>query len=211
MASLIMTIDSDDDQNRDHGDIIIADGEFKMEDSSDNEERREDGSKANKWTFGDQMKTDQRKDKNPEDEEPQALSMEDRVASKLEEKGIDLSHEKLIQEQAGDEEIPQPTASAKAHYDKEDLIMFHELNLSKPLVKACSDLDFDHPTVIQRLSIPAILEGHDILAHSVTGSGKTASYLLPILQKYLLLRQTRAVDLGKLRYLVLTPTRELAA
>jgi len=61
------------------------------------------------------------------------------------------------------------------------------------------------------MSIPAILEGHDILAHSVTGSGKTASYLLPMLQKYLKLRQTSAVEFGKVRYLVLTPTRELAA
>jgi len=101
--------------------------------------------------------------------------------------------------------------NAKEHYDKEDLILFHELQLSKPLVKACSELDYDHPTVIQRLSIPAILENHDILAHSVTGSGKTASYLLPMMQKYLRLRQTQSIEMGKLRYLVLTPTRELAA
>jgi len=42
------------------------------------------------------------------------------------------------------------TASAKEHYDPDDLIQFHELHLAKPLVKACSDLDFDHPTIIQR-------------------------------------------------------------
>jgi len=83
--------------------------------------------------------------------------------------------------------------------------------LSKPLVRACSDLDYEHPTVIQRMTIPSVLEGHDIMAHSVTGSGKTAAYLLPILQKYLKLRATNQVEMGKLRYLVLQPTRELAA
>jgi ATP-dependent RNA helicase DDX27 len=55
------------------------------------------------------------------------------------------------------------------------------------------------------------LEGNDVLAHSVTGSGKTAAYLLPILEKYIKLRQARAATIGKLRYLVLQPTRELAA
>ena len=51
------------------------------------------------------------------------------------------------------------------------------------------DLDYEHPTVIQRKVIPAILEGNDILAHAVTGSGKTAAYLLPMLEKYVRLRQ----------------------
>ena len=50
-----------------------------------------------------------------------------------------------------------------------------------------------------------------MLAHSVTGSGKTASYLLPILQKYLRHRMTINTEIGKLRYLILQPTRELAA
>lgn len=42
----------------------------------------------------------------------------------------------------------QNVSSAKEHYDKEDLIQFHELMLSKPLVRACSELDYEHPTVI---------------------------------------------------------------
>jgi ATP-dependent RNA helicase DDX27 len=59
--------------------------------------------------------------------------------------------------------------------------------------------------------IPAILDGNDILAHAVTGSGKTASYLLPMLEKYLRLMQSNMTTLGKLRYLILQPTRELVA
>jgi superfamily II DNA/RNA helicase len=71
----------------------------------------------------------------------------------------------------------------KFKYDKEDLISFHELFLSKPLVKACTSLEYDHPTRIQRSVIPQVLAGKDILANAVTGSGKTAAYLLPILEK----------------------------
>ena len=89
------------------------------------------------------------------------------------------------------------------HYDKEDLISFHQLFISKPLVKAAYDLDYEHPTVIQRQVIPAILEGNDVLAHSVTGSGKTAAYLLPILEKFVKLRNSGAASIGKLRFLVL--------
>lgn len=48
------------------------------------------------------------------------------------------------------------------------------------------------------------------MAHAVTGSGKTAAYLLPILEKYVRLRQTKSISIGKLRYLVMQPTRELA-
>jgi superfamily II DNA/RNA helicase len=47
------------------------------------------------------------------------------------------------------------------------------------------------------------------MAHSVTGSGKTAAYLLPILERYVRLRQSKTSGVGKLRYLVLQPTREL--
>jgi len=81
--------------------------------------------------------------------------------------------------------------AAKIHYDKEDLVSFHSLSLSKPLTKACQELEYEHPTVIQRKVIPSIIEGHDILAHAVTGSGKSAAFLLPILEKYVRMRQTK--------------------
>ena len=144
------------------------------------------------------------------------MPIHERVMNSLMEHSIDMSKEmaKLFEEEKLDDFTAHhqlPGRTAKIHYDKEDLIQFHELMLSKPLVRACSDLDYEHPTVIQRMCIPAILEGHDIMAHSVTGSGKTAAYLLPMMQKYLKLRQTNSVEMGKVRYLVLTPTRELAA
>jgi ATP-dependent RNA helicase DDX27 len=79
-------------------------------------------------------------------------------------------------------------------------------------VKACSDLGFEHPTVIQRKAIPALVEGNDVLAHAVTGSGKTASYLLPILEKHMrYMKSLKGKAIAKTRFLILQPTRELAA
>ena len=61
---------------------------------------------------------------------------------------------------------------------------FSDLNLIKPLLKATDDLSFTRVTPIQALAIPAILSGKDVLASSVTGSGKTAAFVLPLLQRY---------------------------
>ncbi len=61
---------------------------------------------------------------------------------------------------------------------------FAKLGLAKPLLKAVQELNYVKPTPIQTLSVPAVLSGRDVLASSVTGSGKTAAFLLPVLQRY---------------------------
>jgi ATP-dependent RNA helicase RhlE len=81
---------------------------------------------------------------------------------------------------------------------------FSSFELHPDLLKAVKEKGFDQPTPIQRLAIPPLLQGRDILATAVTGSGKTAAFLLPLLQQ--LIGQPR----GKTRVLVLAPTRELA-
>ena len=81
---------------------------------------------------------------------------------------------------------------------------FATLNLHPTLIRGVDELDFKRPTPIQEQSIPAALEGRDLLASAVTGSGKTAAFLLPILHQ--LLDEPR----GTTRALVLAPTRELA-
>ena len=79
------------------------------------------------------------------------------------------------------------------------------MKLDPSLQKGLKELGFQRPTPIQAESIPAALQGRDILACAMTGSGKTAAFLLPILQH--LIGKPR----GKTRALVVTPTRELAA
>jgi ATP-dependent RNA helicase RhlE len=82
---------------------------------------------------------------------------------------------------------------------------FSEFALHPTLLRGVADLGFEVPTPIQRAAIPAGLEGRDVLACAMTGSGKTAAFMLPILQR--LVGQSR----GATRALILTPTRELAA
>ena len=98
-------------------------------------------------------------------------------------------------------------------YQKEDLMSFHELFLSRPIVKACSKLHYDHPTSIQRRSVLHILDGKDVMINAVTGSGKTAAYLLPVLEK---LHRNNLSGGAKYtttntKVLIVHPTRELAA
>ena len=83
--------------------------------------------------------------------------------------------------------------------------LFTTLKLHPALLQGLKDLGFTRPTPIQAEAIPPALEGRDLLACAMTGSGKTAAFLLPILHK--LLDKPRGVT----RALVITPTRELAA
>ena len=82
---------------------------------------------------------------------------------------------------------------------------FAHLGLAPELLKGLKELGFPRPTPIQEQAIPPAVAGRDVMGSASTGSGKTAAFLLPILQR--LLRKPR----GTTRALVLTPTRELAA
>ena len=88
-------------------------------------------------------------------------------------------------------------------------MLFSDLHLSAPLLKAVSEEGYTHPTPVQEKAIPAILQGRDILAGAQTGTGKTAGFTLPILE--LLSKQPRIKGKNPIRVLILTPTRELAA
>ena len=88
---------------------------------------------------------------------------------------------------------------------------FSKLGLSAPIVKAVSDLGYTKPTPIQKESIPAVLSGKNILGTSQTGTGKTASFVLPMLEKLTSHNNQDQAQRGKrIRALILTPTRELA-
>jgi ATP-dependent RNA helicase RhlE len=82
---------------------------------------------------------------------------------------------------------------------------FDSLQIHPELLAGVRDLDFTKPTKIQEQAIPPALAGHDVLACAMTGSGKTAAFLIPILNHLI------AKPRGKTRALILSPTRELAA
>lgn len=70
---------------------------------------------------------------------------------------------------------------------------WESLGLVKPLLRAVADMGFTHPTVVQEMTVPIITSGRDVLASSITGSGKTASFLLPLIQKFYKVKYNNAL------------------
>ena len=88
----------------------------------------------------------------------------------------------------------------------EDQITFAELDIAKPILTALDRSGYTNPTPIQAQAIPFALAGRDLLLSAQTGSGKTAAFVIPVLD-----RLSRATSFDKLtKALILTPTRELA-
>ncbi|MGM8898965.1 MULTISPECIES: DEAD/DEAH box helicase [unclassified Psychrobacter] len=89
---------------------------------------------------------------------------------------------------------------------KEDQVTFTDLNIAKPILTALDRVGYTNPTPIQAQAIPFALQGRDLLLSAQTGSGKTAAFVIPVLD-----RLSRATSFDKLtKALILTPTRELA-
>jgi ATP-dependent RNA helicase RhlE len=86
---------------------------------------------------------------------------------------------------------------------------FNTLGLSAELLRAVADQGYRDPTPVQRQAIPVILEGRDVMARAQTGTGKTAGFTLPLLQR--LSARSKDPRRRHVRALILTPTRELAA
>ncbi|MDZ4667651.1 MAG: DEAD/DEAH box helicase [bacterium] len=85
------------------------------------------------------------------------------------------------------------------------MLNFEDLNLTKPLLNALTDLEFIHPTPIQSETYPVIMSGKDVIGLAQTGTGKTFAYLLPVL------RMLKYSEQKNPRVLVIVPTRELVA
>jgi superfamily II DNA/RNA helicase len=85
---------------------------------------------------------------------------------------------------------------------------FADLGLFAPLLRTLETLDYRTPSPVQAQAIPAVLEGRDLLAAAQTGTGKTAAFALPLLQR--LSQEGAAPGANRIRALVLVPTRELA-
>ena len=85
---------------------------------------------------------------------------------------------------------------------------FASLGLIDPLLRTLESLGYTEPTPVQAQAIPAVLKGRDLMAAAQTGTGKTAGFALPVLQR--LLHEGPQVSSNSIRALVLVPTRELA-
>src|SRR5215207_8925430 len=116
-----------------------------------------------------------------------------------------MSFDKTIDSTPSLDLTPEPAAQA----------LFAALGLAPEILSAVQKAGYDTPTPVQAQAIPAALEGHDLMVSSHTGSGKTAAFVLPALQRILAARLDPAKRRPKgtisgPRVLVLAPTRELA-
>lgn len=100
-------------------------------------------------------------------------------------------------------ETPEAFFEDASQYDEN--LTFQDMNLSRPLLKAISTMGFKQPTPIQKACVPVGLLGKDICACAATGTGKTAAFMLPVLER--LIYKPRETQVT--RVLVLVPTREL--
>ncbi len=91
---------------------------------------------------------------------------------------------------------------------KRENMKFEDLNLIKEINKALKDEGYDNPTSIQEQAIPHVLKGRDVLGCAQTGTGKTAAFAIPIIQK--IYEQKIKNSKNYIKALILTPTRELA-
>ncbi|XP_070848758.1 probable ATP-dependent RNA helicase DDX27 isoform X2 [Chaetodon trifascialis] len=103
---------------------------------------------------------------------------------------------------AGDE-APESFYEDASQFD--DRLTFDDMNLSRPILKAITALGFKQPTPIQKACVPVGLLGRDLCACAATGTGKTAAFMLPVLERLVYKPRTSQVT----RVLVLVPTREL--
>ncbi|XP_044038093.1 probable ATP-dependent RNA helicase DDX27 isoform X1 [Siniperca chuatsi] len=101
------------------------------------------------------------------------------------------------------EEAPESFYEDASQYN--DQLTFDDMNLSRPILKAITALGFKQPTPIQKACVPVGLLGKDLCACAATGTGKTAAFMLPVLER--LVYKPRASQVT--RVLVLVPTREL--
>ncbi|KAK2976650.1 hypothetical protein RJ640_008186 [Escallonia rubra] len=120
-------------------------------------------------------------------------------------------HQEEFRPDEGDDVANTGVSESKSFFAAAEGVSFHassfmELHLSRPLLRACEALKYTKPTPIQAACIPLALTGRDICASAITGSGKTAAFALPTLERLLFRPKNRPA----IRVLVLTPTRELA-
>jgi ATP-dependent RNA helicase DDX27 len=113
---------------------------------------------------------------------------------------------RALKEDADGKEDAEVILSEKKEDTPQERFSFHELSLGRPIQKALTAMHFVRPTAIQASAIPIALTGRDILGGATTGSGKTAAFFVPILERLLYRSRNVAVT----RVLVLLPTRELA-
>ncbi|KAK7694635.1 nucleolar DEAD-box protein required for synthesis of 60S ribosomal subunit [Cerrena zonata] len=154
-------------------------------------------------------------DEGSEEEDPLASDEEGSDAEEDEDEDEEPDEEGSDDGSSGDSEAEDETEKerkaaffAEESSTTEEHASFLTMNLSRPVLKSITSLGFTKPTPIQAATIPVALLGKDIVGNAVTGSGKTAAFTIPMIER--LLYRERGTKAAATRCLVLVPTRELA-
>ncbi|KAI0148386.1 P-loop containing nucleoside triphosphate hydrolase protein [Xylariaceae sp. FL1272] len=193
-------IEADDDIDLDdEDDEVLAEDGFGMGAASDDESGAE----------VDEAEDDDEAEGDDIDDEDAAASDNDSVATPTEHPD-DMGHS----DASDDEEDPEEAAKREAFFAPEDKSTakptgkssFQNMSLSRPILRGLNAVGFTNPTPIQTKAIPLALEGKDLVGGAETGSGKTAAFVVPILERLLY----RPNKIPTSRVVILAPTRELA-
>ncbi|KAI1088195.1 hypothetical protein F5B19DRAFT_496619 [Rostrohypoxylon terebratum] len=153
----------------------------------------------------------------PEDEPDRGEEDEEGDASDNDSVATPVNHpdDAIESDDSDDEEDPEEAAKRAAFFAPEEKrsagkqkgkSSFQNMSLSRPILRGLNSVGFNEPTPIQTKTIPLALEGKDLVGGAVTGSGKTAAFVVPILERLLY----RPNKIPTSRVVILTPTRELA-
>jgi ATP-dependent RNA helicase DDX27 len=192
-----MEVDFDDED-----DEVLADDAFGMGAGSDDEESGEAEEEDSEGEDAEEGSDEEEDDEDIESEVSDAAA----AAGNKEDEGSDSEAEEEDEEEAARrKEFFAPEVETKGS-KVAGPSSFVAMSLSRPILKGLHAVGFERPTPIQAKTIPISLMGKDIVGGAVTGSGKTAAFVVPILER-LLFRNKRVPTT---RVVILTPTRELA-
>ena len=189
----------------------------RREEEEASEDSDADGTTASELPTGDVEKDesgDESEDGNDDENEDADVKDDEDAMDISEEEDGEVASESGDDGDSSDEEDAAETARKDAFFAQDPTVdptvpsSFASMNLSRPLLRALTALQFTKPTPIQARAVPLALLGRDILGSAVTGSGKTAAFMIPILER--LCYRDRGRGGQACRVLVLCPTRELA-
>ncbi|KAE8875840.1 DEAD-box ATP-dependent RNA helicase 28 [Phytophthora fragariae] len=186
------------------------DSEEDEEENSDSEEEKDGSSDSESEDEKEEKEESSDDEKEEQDvEEDDVVVEEERLQTALKDSKKDQqSREELVDalEKKKAAEFFEADPFAAQEFAKTKFETFADLKLSRPIMRAISHIGFEKPTPIQQRAIPIALTGKDICASAQTGSGKTAAFLLPILERL----QFRSRRVQSTRVMIICPVRELA-
>ncbi|KAE9051099.1 DEAD-box ATP-dependent RNA helicase 28 [Phytophthora rubi] len=186
------------------------DSEEDEEENSGSEEEKEGSSDSESEDEKEEKEESSDDEKEEQDvEEDDVVVEEERLQTALKDSKKDQqSREELVDalEKKKAAEFFEADPFAAQEFAKTKFETFADLKLSRPIMRAISHIGFEKPTPIQQRAIPIALTGKDICASAQTGSGKTAAFLLPILERL----QFRSRRVQSTRVMIICPVRELA-